>query len=304
MSSEKRSFFRFDVNIPYYLEPLNENGGCLHVERDSLISPEAYQTILQQSHELKTLFQDSKHIENGGVQLFAALNKKLELMVWLLESVLSGEDVRHQADYQQHINQNQKFTMPDSNNSSKVFPLLNAFYLRVDAYIAELVHVIENSVQGKVFMFDQKPPKPFKVENYIKGLDSLAKKGNWLAKVILALVAKLNYYEDLFSKLKQAYKELSDTESWPTENVNLGAGGFAVYLSERFALAQKTCVIFQMDQEFVFAQGSCVYQAKNGNAQDKMRTAFQFDDISSEDSAHIVRFLMAKELEASGKVPT
>jgi len=144
-------------------------------------------------------------------------------------------------------------------------------------------------------------PKPFRTEQYISGLSALASKGNWLAQVITLMVEKLNHYEGLYLKLKRAYQTLSDSEKWPIERVNLGAGGFAIYTPKAYALSQQVCALFNMDDTFVFAKASCVYQSDKLNAQAKKRTAFQFDDISSEDSAHIVRYLMAKELEFHGK---
>jgi len=273
----------------------------MHIGREALIIDKEHQAVIQQSRDLQTLFEDEKHIKNGATKLFKSLNIKLDLMIWLLDSILSGHDVRTDPDYLQRMSQNAAFLIPESETSSKIFPLLKAFYHRVDDYISELNHVVENSIHGKVFMYHQPSPKPFNAELFIKGLKTVAGKGNWLAKVIISLVSKLNYYESLFSRLKKAYQNLSDTQSWPTENVNLGAGGFAVHLKGNFDIGAKTCALFQMDDEFVFAKSRCVHQEKESGPKSLMRTAFQFDDISAEDSAHIVRFLMAKELEFNRK---
>ena len=301
MGIEKRTFFRFDVNLPYYLEPLTTEGLCFHIAREELISPVEYQSLLNETHKLNSLFQDERHIQNGGVQIFTELNQKLELMVWLLDSIIDGIDVHQSGEYRQRLELNQKTSMPEAKGSSKVLPLLQAFYLRLEDYISELVDVIEHSLHGKVFMYHKISPKPFRTEQYISGLSALASKGNWLAQVITLMVAKLNHYESLYVKLKRAYQTLSDSEKWPIERVNLGAGGFAIYTSTGYALSQQVCALFNMDDTFVFAKASCVYQSDKLNAQAKKRTAFQFDEMSSEDSAHIVRYLMAKELEFHGK---
>ncbi|MEA1989407.1 MAG: PilZ domain-containing protein [Pseudomonadota bacterium] len=301
MGIEKRTFFRFDVNLPYYLEPLTTEGLCFHIAREELISPAEYQSLLNETHKLNSLFQDERHIQNGGVQIFTELNQKLELMVWLLDSFIEGVDIHEGSEYRQRLEINRKTSMPEAKGSSKVLPLLQAFYLRLEDYISELVDVIEHSVHGKVFMYHKTSPKPFRIEQYISGLSALASKGNWLAQVITLMVAKLNHYESLYIKLKQAYQTLSDSEKWPIERVNLGAGGFAIYTASNYAISQQVCVLFKMDDEFVFARASCVYQSNKPNTQAKKRTAFQFDDLSSEDSAHIVRYLMAKELDFHGK---
>lgn len=297
MPNDKRVFFRFDVTVPYYLEPVNCKGLCMHVKRESLISDQEYKVILHESAALDKLFKDERHIENGGTELFSELHQKMQFMVFLLESILHGEDIRNGDEFQKWIRINQQISLPEAKGSSKVLPLLQAFYRHVDDYITELLDVIEHSVQGKVFMYHKASPKPFDCETYIEGLPALAQKGNWLALVITLLVAKLNHYESLFLHLKQAYKNLSSSESWPVEQVNLGAGGFAVYTEQLFKQGQRVCALFQMDDDFVFGQARCVYQGDDGNKGSKHRTAFEFDKIGSEDSAHIVRFLMHKELE-------
>jgi len=298
---EKRTFFRFDVNLPYYLEPVTTEGLCFHIPREELISSAEYQSLLSETHKLNSLFQDERHIQNGGVQIFTELNQKLELMVWLLDSIIEGVDIHQSSEFKQRLETNQKTSIPEAKGSSKVLPLLQAFYLRVEDYISELVDVIEHSVHGKVFMYHKVSPKPFRVEKYVRGLSSLASKGNWLAQVITLMVAKLNHYESLYLKLKQAYQTLSDSEKWPIERVNLGAGGFAIFTATSYTISQSVCALFKMDDEFVFARASCVYQSDKPNAKAKKRTAFKFEDLSSDDNAHIVRYLMAKELEFHSK---
>ncbi|BCN93749.1 hypothetical protein THMIRHAM_15340 [Thiomicrorhabdus immobilis] len=301
MGAEKRTFFRFDVSLSYYLEPMNDQGCCLQAERSELLSNQEFQAIEDEKQQLDSLFQDSKHIQNGGVQLFDELNQKLDFMVWLLELILQGSGIHSLEEFQARKALNQKITPPMAKGSSKILPLLQGFFSRVDDYIAELIDVIEHGIHGKIFLYHKPVLKPFKIESYVKGLTELAQKGNWLARVITLLVSRLNHYEKLLANLKKAYRKLSDYEAWPIEKVNLGAGGFAVYTTKSYANAEKVCALFKMDDGFVFGEASCVYQSNTLNAEQQMRTAFQFDEISPEDCAHIVRFLMAKELEFHAK---
>lgn len=303
MGQEKREFFRFDVEVPHYLENQDKGGHCLHVHQNDLITDSEYKKIQTERRKLNELFQDQRHIDNGAVALFSGLNKKLDFMVWLLEAVMTAHDVRLDSEYLQKKDLNQQIGMPELASSSKVFPLLQAYFQRVEEYIAELIEVIESSVQGKVFMYHKKMPKPFKVEHYMQGLPVAAKQGNWIANVIVLICQQLNHYEQLFGNLKQAYRELSDTESWPLNKINLAAGGFAFYSEDSFSVGQKFCCLFKLDDEFVFAKASCVYQSEAGKAHKPKRTAFQFDEINSEDSAHIVRYLMSKELELRNTHP-
>ena len=52
-----------------------------------------------------------------------------------------------------------------------------------------------------------------------------------------------------------------------------------------------------MDDQFVFGQAECVYAEQTKSARALKRAAFSFTAITNEDEAHIVRYLMAKELE-------
>jgi len=296
VSAEKRQFFRFDVSLPYFIEPLDNKGCCFQVTRNQLLTTQELKLITLETQQLNNLFEDSKHIQNGSVKIFKGLNHKLDFMVWLLDLILEGVEHSKLSQLDDKKEQNHRIVLPEVKESSKVFPLLKAFFIRVDEYIAELIDVIEHSVRGNVFMYHKPLLKPLNLENYIKGLPELAKKGNWLARVITLLVSKLNHYEKLIIKLKQAYEKLSDYEKWPIEKVNLGEGGFAIFTSKTFASADKICVLFRMDDEFVFAKARCVYQSNKSKVKEPMRTDFEFEEIHSEDSAHIVRFLMAQEL--------
>lgn len=302
VSAEKRSFFRFDVNLPYFIERLDNKGRCFQVENHQLITAPELKLIALETQQLNNLFSDSKHIQNGGVKIFEGLNHKLDFMVWLLDLILEGVDQSKLSQLDDKKEQNYQIVLPEAKESSKVFPLLNAYFIRVDEYISELIGVIEHSVRGKIFMYHQPPLKPLKLENYIKGLPELAKKGNWLAQVITLLVSKLNHYEKIIMKLKRVYENLSDYEKWPIEKVNLGEGGFAIFTSKTYVNAEKICALFRMDDEFVFAKAHCVYQSNKSNVKESIRTAFEFDEIHSEDRAHIVRFLMAQELAFHHKV--
>ncbi len=295
MNSEKREFFRFDVQIPYFLEAQDTAKHCLHVHKEDLTSSQDIENLQRIDQCLRELFAEQKYIDNGGVALFAGLQHKLEIMAWLLDEILQGGDTFARTDYHQKIEQNQALQLPETDRSSKVFPLLEAFYERIENYIAELASVIDNSVQGKVFMYRNASPKSFNVEHYMHGLPVAAEQGNWLAQVILLSVEKLNLYENLFKRLKAAYKKLSNHQDWPIADVNLAAGGFAVHLPHVYATGSRICCLFKLDEEFVFARAVCVYQELDKALK---RTAFQFEEISSEDEAHIVRFLRSKELES------
>lgn len=303
MDADKREFFRFDVRLAYYIEPLNQDGQCFHISRKKLVKQAEEDRLDEINASLEWLFEDRHHIENGGVEIFKGLNEKVSFMAWLLESILHSDNVLMSDEYHERSLKQHRFDLPTSEGSSKVLPLLQALSRRIDGYIEELSAVLKNSLSGKVFIYHKKRQASFNIQNYLNGLDGLAHKGNWLAKVIIDVVSRLNVYEGRLNRVKEAYKVLSDVDNWPEADVNLGAGGFALYLDDEMDINQKICVLLKVDDGFVFSKASGVYAAKKANAAGKYRTAFQFEDIAEEDSSHIVRYLMSKELESAHHNP-
>jgi len=296
MTAEKRMFFRFDVTLPFYIEARDEDSACFQVASGQIISDVEKQKIEVLNQSIDTLFHDAKHVDNGSVDVFTGLNNKLEFFVWLLESLMNHINVLQSDKYQQHLQDQQRFIIPSSNKSSKVLPLLQALSNRIDLYIDELSLVMKHSISDHVFIYSQSEVKSFNVRNYVGGLETLAESGNWLAKIILDLTKKLNTYEGVLDQLKSQHSKLSDTENWPHEKVNLGEGGLAVFSQQNFTLNQKVCVLLKLDETLIFAKALCVYQSKPSDDLSYNRTAFEFQEISSEDRAHIVRYLMAQEL--------
>lgn len=301
MSIEQRSHFRIDVEIAFFLEPQDSSGHCIHVHKDDLLSNQQLTRLKMINSELTQLFSHQKHIENGAVELFSEIHSKLKVMTWLLDAIVEGGEVLERVEYHQMLEHNDSLKLRDNSSSSKVFPLLEAYYERVESYTAELISVAEKSIHGKLFMYQIASPQLFDSDQFIKGLPALAEKGNWLAKVISLLVEKLNIYETLLINLKQAYRELSNHQAWPICRVNLAVDGFSVFIEKTYRPGDLVCCLFKLDDEFVFCRATCVYQQEADDSKQIRRTAFKCSDISAEDEAHIVRFMTSKELESRNK---
>ncbi|WP_019555892.1 PilZ domain-containing protein [Thiomicrorhabdus arctica] len=301
MHKEQREFFRFDVSLPVYFEPMGSSGACLQVDKTQLIEPREAERLDAANSQLESLFEDEVHLQNGGVQLFDEFNQKLAFMAWLVESIVEGKNPTAHPEFQQKKHEQAQYKRPEGKGSSKMIPLLQAFYLSIDNAILECVEVVDKSISGQVFMFHMPIGSLFSSQDYIANLEVIAKQGNWLASVIEKLIFKFNYYETLLNKLKRAYQNLSEYEKWPVERINLAAGGFSLMMKEDYQVGETLCALFLMDEQFVFSQAECVFVENNrtGNTpvRDGKRTAFKFTCIAAEDEAHIVRYLMSKELE-------
>lgn len=301
MHREQREFFRFDVSLPVYFEPMTSSGVCLQIDKAHLVEAAEAERLIEENSQLQSLFEDEIHLQNGGVKLFNEFNQKLEFIAWLLESIVEGQNPAAHPEFHQRIYDQAQYKRPEGEGGSKIIPLLQAFYLRIDNTILECVDVVEKNISGRVFMYHKPIGTLFSSQDYIENLGLLAKQGNWLASVIEKLIFKFNYYETLLNKLKRAYQPLSEYEKWPVERINMAAGGFSLMMEKECQLGEALCALFLMDEQFVFGQAECVFVENNrsGSASigEPKRTAFKFTAIAAEDEAHIVRYLMGKELE-------
>ena len=176
MQQEHRAFFRFDVSLPVYFEPMTGDKTCLQVRKNQLIEEHAAEQMVLQSTQLQHLFEDATHIENGGVQVFTEFDQKLKFMAWLLESIADGHNPKEDKEFKQRMLDQAQYKPPEGKGGSKVIPLLQALYLRIDNSISELLSVFDKSVSGKVFMFQKPVTELFRSQKYISNLVVLAQK--------------------------------------------------------------------------------------------------------------------------------
>lgn len=299
MNTDHREFFRFDVHIPYAIKGLQEDNPCSQNAAHGIDFANANTDTGEIERQLELLMTQQKYIDNGGVALFAGLREKISLMGWLLEQSQKDKEHISVLDYQAKMARNREIHFPDIDSSAKVFNLLHALFDRVESYLLELSAIVDKKLQQNVFICQKSAKGLFNVSRYMPGLGDAAKKGNWLASVLMLLVAKLNRLEKGLMALKKVNRPLADYANWQTVDVNLAAGGFAVFLTDAYQQGQKVCSMFMLEEDMVFARAECVYQ-QDAKATELKRTAFKFTQISVEHEAKIIRFLTAQELASRG----
>lgn len=296
MFKDKRNHFRYDVMVPLYIEPLASEGAFISFSKHA----SSYQANEAEMHalnvQLETYFRNPKYICNGGVQLFSEVNQKLSFLAYLLESAAQGHDPRTDTDFAHRYFAQKKLVAPQQHEASPFISLVQAIYHRIDTLTNELVSAFDKSIRGKAFMFTRAAQPNLTSQNYLPKLNAMAEKGNWLAQVAETVLAKLNIYEEMLRSLKASSYELSNSQQWPLEQINLGAGGFAVTMAPNYQVGDEISVLFLLDGHYVMAQATCVAVDRVAFAANEVRAAFRFDAIQSEDEALIVRFLNAKAL--------
>ena len=297
---EQRKFFRYDVSVPVYLKPIVQELSASMTPQQRLIPEQISQQYSQLTQalnsQLNTLFKDEKFIQNGGVELFDGLNQKLDFMIWLFDEMLQGHHPRGDDAFAAKWIQAQKMTVPKGGHESAFIAMLQAFYTRVDSITAELMAVMDKKHLTKVYLFDEASQANFSSEHYLHNLYSVAEQGNWLACVTELMIDKLNTYENALREVKEVTQELSNSQHWPIESVNLAAGGFALHSHVDIQMGDRVCALFLLDDQYVLTEAKCVGLDSSSEFDDRTKFAFQFESISAEDEALIVRFLTSKEL--------
>ena len=298
MFKERREFFRFNVSVPVHIEKIVNHHSVLPTTQPLLMKGYSKLDQAEVNGEINRLLSDRQYVQNGGTKLFSDLDLKLEFMIYLMESVMSGQDPRDKDNYLQKMNQQKILTLPQGGNNSSFVKLLQAYYLRVEDITAELMDVIENSIQGRIFILKNQCYPNFDSEHYLPNLSVQAQEGNWLAKVSLLLTSKLNDYEDVYRVIKDVNQGLSNSDSWPIQNINLGGGGFALNLEHHYQVGDRVNALFQLNNQYVLGQATCINIDSESPRGGLSRFVFMFDEITPESEAHIVRYITSKELEA------
>lgn len=301
MSPNKRQFFRMNVELPLYIQPLDSSRVLSADSKHLFLSRQQQNAFKQYQAELFNLFQDEQHLNNGAVELFSEINQRLDFLVWLLDLLMQGQNPRQQADFYLRLDQDRLVTLPEGNGQSSVFPLIHALFYHVDELISSLIETIEHSIEGKVFLYTRADYEPFSGSRYLHNLDALADKGNWLAQVLQNLIFKLNIYEQAYLKLKAYFKDLSYPERWPMKAVNLSTGGIGLEVEKPYQLEDKLCVLLLIDNQVLYAQAKVVAVQPIGSDQHRHptprhRVSMAFLSISTDSQAIITQFVSAQEL--------
>ena len=303
MTKQNREFFRLDVSIPMSLEVISPEYIDQGLFSNLYLDGYSKQDQKALNVELVALFQDCYYLQNGGVKLFSELNLKLEFMIWLMENLMKGEDPRSDIQFVSRWKQYQSVTRPVGEKESSFIALLQDFYSRVEEITSELLVSFESSRGSNIYQFDQSVHQNLNCNGYLNNLKEQAEKGNWLAKVACLLVRKLNAYEDIFRVIKYHTQQLTQSDYWPVEQVSLSGNGFALSLSQKYALGETVRVFFLLDEQRIYVQAECISEHVDTVDKSLKRYAFKFKNIESEDEAKIVRYLNSQVLHNRVSTP-
>ncbi|MDG6778363.1 PilZ domain-containing protein [Thiomicrorhabdus sp. zzn3] len=297
------------MQIPLFVRRLGHADATLHIAGHLQLAEAHKQKFYKASERLQQLFKDPVHIANGAVTLFQGINLRIDFLAWLLEEILAGRDPRQQDDFSDRLQRDQMHLPPQGSHTTKTFPLIEAFYQRIELCISELLAAIERSPDVRRLIMGYEDHTLFSAEDFLPNLSILAEQGNWLARVLVQLNEKLTVYEQAYQDLVAQSCHLPDPQQWIVHPVNLSSGGVDFVTSEHYELYERLCVLFEIEHRLMVVHGRVVNiipllesELEEG-AQGAQRIGLEFVDLSNEDIAQITRFVAAQELAAAHPNP-
>lgn len=291
-----RRFFRYDVEIPIYLQTQEGFDQTLNQLRKEVVSPREENRIEAIDAEVMVLLKKVFESSPQSVNVFYTFVKRLDFIHWLLDKYLALSDPRQAPDYKYRLRADRKLLPPTATKSTKLLPLMQDFYAQIDEVIHELVQVAETSIEGRLFIFTSTHRRHFNYQAFVKNLDQVAQKGILPAQILLLLIGKYNLLVDILNRLKDKFYMISNSNNWPVLAVNLSAGGCSFKTNEVYEKFARFNVFMQLDEDLVVPQGRMVMVRSIKDQAFKYQVGVEFEFIPVETQRTITRFIQLREL--------
>ncbi len=292
-----RRFFRYDVEIPIYLQTLGDFDHTLKKLREVVLEPEEEVRLGMLDKEI-LIEIDELFIKNTQTaNVFYTLNKRLKFIHWILDRFMDLEDPREDGQFSYRLREDHRLAVPKAGRSEKLRPLIENFFFQTEDVVEELVQVAETSIDGKLFLFQSTQRLHFDVNDYVNNLEKLVQKGVLLAKVLMLLVEKFNLLVDVLNRLKVHYRPITHSSFWPERRVNLSAGGCSFLTDVFYEKFSRFHVFMKLDDEVVVCEGRMVMVREVNEGAGKFLVGLEFEFIPFETQKSITLFVQLRELK-------
>ncbi len=290
-----RRFLRYDLALPVYVEPCDDDGHPLGLKEQDLwpaqlrFHLDGVDERLQQV--LTALGQDS----GRSAYVLHQFNMRLNFLAWLLARLAENEDPKADGGFAFRLREDGKVPPPALSEDSKVGHLLHALFMHIDLAIREVVAVVRDS-HDRLFVFPLNPVEPFDHREYVANLEQVSERGSLLAKAILLLEEKLNTLLAVLARFKEFYRLRADVRAWPVDTVNLSAGGIGLWRAEALPLFSPVNVFVSLDDGVFAAHGKVVFCRKLKEGDKPWRIGIDFEWLPVAQQQRMTRFLQRREL--------
>ncbi len=290
-------FFRNEILLSMHLEPVDRLGKHQGAGRRQIISEAEELQLNEFNRQLDGWLDKVLDASSNAQYIFYVLNHRLNFMWWLIDHLIESEDPREATDFKFRCREDEKFSEPKSKKESTIGPLVIGLYQAIEEYLHELLGVVDNSLEGKVFIYSRVDNGFFDDKDYVKNLDELAQSGILPAKVLRLLIDKLNLLGEVLKRLKSAFKKLSSPESWPVYSVQLQSGGFSFDSEEDYDLFSHQDIFLDFNGDTVVCRGKVTQMTESDDENNPFRISIQFDLLTSEQQQTMILFEQRKELK-------
>lgn len=292
--SDVRRFLRYDVSIPIYIREVEEFGLDLAHFRSEIISDEEDELLKNLDYEIQYTLKNNEQLSADVSELVFAIDSQLEFMNYLVSLLIERKNPSEQREFNYKVREFKKRKISHMLDGSKVNTLVAGVESQIHKHITELLNSIENSIEGKVFLYAWKTREFFDERKYVKNLSKLVKKDVVIAVLLDLLIQKLIFWERIYFRLKEKNENISNPEKWQVSRINLSAGGVGLFSPIRFRKFSRVDLFMKVGRDVLVVRAKtlmCVLVAE-----DKYRMAVEFDFLTVEKAAVITHYLQRQEL--------
>ncbi len=295
-----RRFLRYDVEIPLYLEMVDLEGGQKHFTESDVITPAEKDSIEAMQRQLDKITENIVKMDSDTIYTFHVIAHKTKFFVWLLENLMQNIDPTKSNDFKFRVREFSKLRIPAALKGSKVGSLIEGIDHAVAHNVNELIETVDNSIEGKIFLYPRGVHAVFDADKYVKNLQALSDKGISIAQMLVLFIKILNVWETAFNRLKALNKHISDPTEWEREKINLSAGGLGLKTAKSYEKFSYLNVFMALGEQILICRGKMVLCSPIG--ENLNRVAIEFDFLSMENAEKITLFLQRQELLDAMKV--
>ncbi|WP_294946426.1 PilZ domain-containing protein [Sulfurivirga sp.] len=292
-----RRFLRYDVDIPIFLERLDEEGQPIGLSEQNFLPNNERFFLEGLRQELENAIDRLGKQSPNSVYVLYQLVRPLDLIAFLLDKLAENRNPTEDPTYNYRMREHEKIDRAavEKMRGSKIGVLLLALLDRLMQTVREIRGVIELA-EDNLFVFPLNPVEPFDHSVYVKNLDRVAHKGNLVADTILLIEKLYNGWLKVLQRLKEFYAYRARVRDWPVCTVNLSAGGIGVWVDGPWSQLERLNVYMRLDT-LVAAHGKVVFVREFSDHQPAWRVGVDFEWLPAAKQKLITLFVQRRELE-------
>lgn len=217
------------------------------------------------------------------IALFAEMVEFIEFFGECAKRISQGKSPKSNLDYWVKIKDHQKgfkHAAALKKTSPKTYRYIQMIEEKFLSFFNSMIESINTSTPSH-FTVKGRLPSGFKIDETLVTFQSPEYNNIPLIQALLHLTEFLEAYLDVYRRMNDDNYLKQFPEEWAPKEVNISAGGLAVFMSTRFRLYAKVDVYlyFEAQNQILFFEGSVVNnRSEDKNPQERIAINFEFPD--------------------------